>query len=154
MFSTGCQHVKLHQLSVTTSRITCYVVRAHTGICASHNKHTHTHTQMKRFGKNEGGWTGKVESSKKKYPWRAKHAMAYSDLGQLLALKGEPPRSAFSTEGTLISASAVHYCGAFVRSLFTLKWERKVFRESGVKRWKVSHRGGLSSGVPLYYFPV
>ena len=54
--------------------------------------------------KNAGEWTGSVEISKKEIPGSKR-----TDL--LKALKGERLSSVFSTDGTLISASAAPHCG-------------------------------------------
>ena len=37
--SAGTQHGNLHQLSVTMSRMTYFILRAHTGTGASHRQH-------------------------------------------------------------------------------------------------------------------
>ena len=62
-----------------------------------------------------------------------KHARLYSDL--LQALKGEPSSSGISTDGSLISASAVLHCGrnsGFLPS----KYNHKVYAQATVvKRW-------------------
>ena len=60
------------------------------------------------FGKNAGEWTERVEISEEEIPG-SKHSMhGYTDL--LQALKGEPLSSVFSSDGTLISASAAPHC--------------------------------------------
>ena len=46
---------------------------------------------------------------RKKSPAVSQHACLYSDL--LQALKGQPPSSGFSIDGSLISAYAVTHCG-------------------------------------------
>ena len=67
------------------------------------------------FVKNAGEWTGRVEISKEEIPGSKCSAcmavlICYTDL--LQALLGEPLSSVFSTDGTLISASAAPHCGA------------------------------------------
>ena len=39
LYSAGTQHGNLHQSSITTSRVTYFILRAHTGTGVSHNKH-------------------------------------------------------------------------------------------------------------------
>ena len=39
-YSAGTQHENLHQMSVTTSRVTKFSLQAHTGTGVSHNQHT------------------------------------------------------------------------------------------------------------------
>ena len=53
--------------------------------------------------KNAGEWTGRVEINKE----------------EIQALKGEPLSSKFSSDGTLISASAAPHCGAVPRPSYT-----------------------------------
>ena len=54
LYSAGTEHGHLHQLSVTTRRVTYFILQAHRGTYVSHSC----------SGKNEGKWTGKVEISK------------------------------------------------------------------------------------------
>ena len=60
---------------------------------------------------NAGEWTRRVETSKEEIPGskRSMYGYNYTDLPQ--ALKGKPSSSVFSTDGTLISASAAPHCG-------------------------------------------
>ena len=77
---TDFEHGNLHQSSVTTSRVTYFILRAHIGTCVSHSQQS---KNSKRFGKNEGEWAGKVEIGKEENP--GNNAWLYSDL--LRALK-------------------------------------------------------------------
>ena len=62
-----------------------------------------------RFRENTGEWTGRVEISKEEIP--GSRRSMHGDIRDLLqALKGEPFSSGFSTDGSLISASAVTHC--------------------------------------------
>ena len=64
------------------------------------------------FGKNAGKWTRRVEISKEEIPGskRSIHVRLYTDL--LQALKGQRLSSAFSSDGTSMSASATpHWKG-------------------------------------------
>ena len=66
----------------------------------------------KGFGKNAGEWTGRVEISKEEiHGSKLSNVWLYTDLPQ--ALKGERLSSVFSSDGTLISASAAPHCGTF-----------------------------------------
>ena len=60
------------------------------------------------FGKNAGGWTGRVEISMEEIRG-SKRVRLYTDLPQ--ALKGERLSSVLSPDGTLIPASAAPHCG-------------------------------------------
>ena len=62
-----------------------------------------------RFWKNAGEWTGRVEINKEEIPDSQRSIHGYIVLQ---ALKGEPLSSVFSSDGTLISASAAPHCGA------------------------------------------
>ena len=62
------------------------------------------------FGKNAGEWTGRVEISKEEIPGSKRSMYGYiTDL--LQALNRERLSSVFSSDGTLISASAAPHCG-------------------------------------------
>ena len=68
---------------------------------------------VRGFGKNAGEWTRRVEISKEEIPGSKRciygYILTYSRL-----LKGEHLSSVFSTDGTLISASAAPLCGDLV----------------------------------------
>ena len=51
LYSAGTQHVNLHQLSVTMSRVTYFILHAHTGTLVSHSQHR----------KNSGEVLGKMQ---------------------------------------------------------------------------------------------
>ena len=56
--------------------------------------------------KNAGEWTGRIEISKEEIP-----GSKCSMYGYILTLKGVRLSLVFSTDGTLISASAAPHCG-------------------------------------------
>ena len=65
----------LHQLSVTMSRVSYFSLRTHTGTGVSHSQHRKKQQQTKnkqktpkRFGRNSGEWTKRVEISKERIP--------------------------------------------------------------------------------------
>ena len=60
------------------------------------------------FGNNAGEWTGRVEISKEEIPGSKRGMYAYN---LLQALRGERLSSVFSSDGTLISASAAPHRG-------------------------------------------
>ena len=66
LYSVGTQHGNLYQSSVTTSRVTYFILQADTGTALAT---ANTGKSRERFWKkNEGEWTGKVEISKEKIP--------------------------------------------------------------------------------------
>ena len=48
------------------SKVTCFILRAHTGTGVSHSQHRKK--IKKDFGNNAGEWTGRVEISKEEFP--------------------------------------------------------------------------------------
>ena len=62
-----------------------------------------------RFRKNADEWTGRVEISKVEIPG-SKRSM-YGDILTYLRLLRENLQALFSSDGTLISASAAPHCG-------------------------------------------
>ena len=53
LYSMGTQHRNLHQLSVTMSRVTYFILQAHTGAGVSHSQHSKNSGVL---GKNAGEW--------------------------------------------------------------------------------------------------
>ena len=51
-------HGNLHQFSVTMSRVTYFILRAHAGTGVSHSQHRKK--LWRSFGKNAGEWTGRM----------------------------------------------------------------------------------------------
>ena len=60
--STGTQHGNLHQLSVTTSRVTYFIRRAHTGTGVSNSQHGKNSREI--FFINAVEWIERLEISK------------------------------------------------------------------------------------------
>ena len=58
LHSTGTQHGNLHQLSVTMSRVTYFILRAHTGTCVSHSQHRKNSGEVLKKCRLMG-WKGK-----------------------------------------------------------------------------------------------
>ena len=79
--------------------------------------------------KNADEWTGSVEISKEGVPGskRSMHCNNYTDL--LQALKGEPLSFVFSSDGTLISASAAPHCGEWLPDQCKDKHEGSFFND-------------------------
>ena len=66
VYSTGTQHGNLHQLSVTMSRVTYFILRANIGTSVSRSQ---AQEKLGRgVGRNAGEWTGRVEISKEEVP--------------------------------------------------------------------------------------
>ena len=114
------QHGNLHHLSVMVSRMTRFILRAHTGICVSHNHHrgkTTTTTTTKTSGellrKNACEWTGRVEISKEEILCSRRSMRGYMLTYPRLKRKNEPLSSGFSTDGSFISVSSVPHCGVW-----------------------------------------
>ena len=61
-------------VSVTTSRVTCFILRAHTGTAASHSQHRKNSEEV--LGKNADKWARRVEISKEEIPGRSVACMA------------------------------------------------------------------------------
>ena len=75
-----------------------------------HSAGLHRNGKIRRdFRKNAGEWTGRVEIGKEEIPGSKLSIWLYTDLPQ--ALKGEPLSFVFSSDRTLISASAAPHCG-------------------------------------------
>ena len=71
---------------------------------------TNTGEIERGFGNNAGKWTGRVKISKEEIPGNKRSMYGYiTDL--LQALNRERLSSEFSSDGTLISASAASHCG-------------------------------------------
>ena len=81
--------------------MTYFILRAYTGTGVSHSQHRKN--RERGFGKNAGGWTGRVEISKEEIPGSKRSMYGY-------ILKGERLSSVFSPDGTLISASVAPLC--------------------------------------------
>ena len=67
------------------------------------------------FGKNAGEWTGRLEISKEEIPGSKRSMYGYI-LTYSRLLKGELLSSVFSSDGTLISASAAPHCGGLLET--------------------------------------
>ena len=89
------------------SIVTYFILRAYTRTSASHNNIGIT---LEKFWKNVGVWTRAVEISKEEIPV-SKCSVYCFILTHSRLLKGEPLSSAFSTNGTLISASVAPHRG-------------------------------------------
>ena len=61
--------------------------------------------------KTTGEWTGRVEISSRKKSLAVSEACIHIHSDLLQALKAEPLRSGFSTDGSLIYALTVQHCG-------------------------------------------
>ena len=66
IYIPGTQHGNLHQLSVTMSRVTCFILPAHTGSGVSHSRHRKKIGTV--LGKKAGKWTGRVEIREEEMP--------------------------------------------------------------------------------------
>ena len=75
-YSAGTQHGNRHQLSVTISRVACFIPWAHTGTGVSHSQHR---KKLGRgFGKqNAGEWNGRVEISMEEIPGSKRSMYGY-----------------------------------------------------------------------------
>ena len=94
------------------SRVTYFILRIHTGTGVTHSQHRKNLGEV--WEKNTGGWTRRVEISKAEISG-SRHSMHGGNADLLQALKGEPLSSEYSTtDGILISASAVPHCGVFI----------------------------------------
>ena len=92
-------NTRICKLSVTMSSVTWFILRVHTGSCISHNN---TGRVLERFWiKTKVNGPGRCKFARKK-------SLAVDDPFQVL--KGEPPCFAFSTDGSLLSVSAVPHC--------------------------------------------
>ena len=65
LYSAGTHYQNMHRLSVTTRRVTYFILRAHMRAGVSHRQHRKT---LEKFWKNAGEWTGMVEISKGEIP--------------------------------------------------------------------------------------
>ena len=119
LYSAGAQHRHLHHLFVTTKKVTYYIPWTNTGTGASFSQHRKNSGEalkkcrwMDREGEN---WQGRN-------PWqKAQQSWLYTDL--LQPFKAEPFSSGYSTDGSLISASAVPQCGSV--------WEAELSVQNG-----------------------
>ena len=103
----GTQRGNLNQLSVTMGRMTCFILRpTQEPVLATSN----TGKTRERFWKNAGVWTRGVEISKKEIPGSMRSMHGYILTCSRLK-RGGPLSSGFSTDGSLIHASAVPDCG-------------------------------------------
>ena len=96
-------------MSVTISRVTFFFLflqPTQEAVLATAN----TGKTRERFGKNAGEWTREVEISKKEIPWSKRSMHSYILTCSRLK-RGEPLSSGFSTDESLIYASAVPHCG-------------------------------------------
>ena len=98
------QHGNLHRLSVTMSRVTYFILRAHTGSGVSHGQHRKISWEV--LGQNAGEWTERVQISKEEILGSRRSMLGFV-YGPAPGLKGRTWGS-----GSLISASAVPHCGA------------------------------------------
>ena len=57
LYSTDSQHGNLHQSSLTTSRVTYFILQADTGTCVSHSQYRENSEEVLPE-KNEVEWTG------------------------------------------------------------------------------------------------
>ena len=71
----GTQHESLHQLSAMMSRVTYFILRAHTGTDVSHSQHRKDSGEV--LGKNAGEWTGRVEIIKEEIPGSKRSMYGY-----------------------------------------------------------------------------
>ena len=60
LFSAGTRHGNLHPLSVTMSKVTCFILLAHTRTGVSYSQH--------RKNSGAGEWIRRVEMSKEEIP--------------------------------------------------------------------------------------
>ena len=110
----GTQYGNLYQSCGTKTRVTFFILLAHTATGVSHSHHKNS----KEVWKNADEWTVRVEiSSRKKSLAVMKYALLYSDL--IEALKGEHLSYRFLTDGSLISASSVPHSGSGTTSRVT-----------------------------------
>ena len=65
-YSAGTQIGNRHQLPVTTSMLTYFILRAHTGTVVSHRQCRKNSGEL--LGTNAGEWTGRVETSEEEIP--------------------------------------------------------------------------------------
>ena len=60
LYSAGAQHGNLHQFSVKMSRVTYFILRAHTGFSISHSQHKKNSAEV--FGRKKSrlmDWKGR-----------------------------------------------------------------------------------------------
>ena len=95
-----CEHSTREPAS---SRMTYFIVGAYAG---TGFPQLAREKLVRGFGKNADKWTRRLDISKEDIPG-SKHSM----LDRLQDLKGEPLSYVFSSDGTLISASAAPHCG-------------------------------------------
>ena len=96
-------------MSVTISRVTFFFLflqPSQEAVLATAN----TGKTRERFGNNAGEWTRGVKISKKEIPCSRRSMHGYILTCSRLK-RGEPLSSGFSTDGSLIYASAVPHCG-------------------------------------------
>ena len=107
-YSAGTKHGNLHQLSNYEQCDQFYSAGLH------RNRWYPRLTQEKKPGqapeKNAGEWTRRVETSKEEIPGSRRSMHGYIRTCSRLT-SGEPLSSGFSTDGSLISASAAPHCG-------------------------------------------
>ena len=90
-------HGNLHKSSVTTSKVTYFILPAHTGTGVSHSQTQEALRREVLGKKNAGEWIGRVEISKGKIPGSRRSMHGYILTSDLLhAFKGEPLSSGCS----------------------------------------------------------
>ena len=107
LYSMGTQHRNLHPAGWPIQ----FCGPTQEPVLATANTGKTLERLWKKCWKHKWTGTGRVEISNRYTVW------LYPD--QLLALKGEPLNSVFSTDGTFIPASAAPHCGVCV-------WEREM----------------------------
>ena len=75
LYSTDTQRGNLYQLPVNMSRLTYFILRAHTGTDVSHSLHRKNSGEV--LGKNADEWAGRVEISKKEIPGSTRSVYGY-----------------------------------------------------------------------------
>ena len=102
---TSIQHGHLHHSSVTTSRMTYFILQANSNLSYPHP----TQEKLGRGFRKEDERIRKVDFRKDAIPGRRPSMQGY--ILTLQVLKGEPLSSGFSTTGCFTSASAEPHYG-------------------------------------------
>ena len=109
-YSPDTQDGNKHQLSVTMSRVSSFILRAHTGTGVSHSQQRENSGEV--FGKNADEWTRRVEISKEEIQGSRRSINGYiQTFSRFQRETLYRMSSGLSTDGFLISASAVPHCG-------------------------------------------
>ena len=82
LYSAGSQHGNLHHLSVTMSRVTYFILRAHTATGVSHSQLRKNPGEI--WEQNVGEWNGRVEISKEEIPGSKRSMCGYSRRRRLI----------------------------------------------------------------------